>query len=189
MKCVKPERRIIMAGVSMAAVAAIYVFWYRPPELCYAELRAAAARHELTSSDVHRAVEQAVRLRAEKQRKEAILTAWREVLGRDPDSREVLGRVTEVLASLGIAIGRFSPLGLPAETPKPVRRRLHHQLVFEGGFLQTVSFLRCLGRLPFVVRLERLKIETIPGKEPGKLQASINYSVLSRAPSEKEAGR
>jgi hypothetical protein len=188
MKGLKPERRAVLAAACAAAALGTYFFHYLPAEARYREIQDMASRTKPISADLRGTVEEVIRLRAEKARKEKILESWRKVLGHAPDTREVLGRVIEGLASMGTGIGRFTPLPVPPDGGKTIRKGQVHQILFESTYEGTVSFLRGLVRLPFILRIERVKMDPLPG-DSGRLQVSLHYSVLSRSSGEKGAGR
>jgi hypothetical protein len=184
----KPERRAIVAAACTALALGTYFLHYRPTEVLYRELQEIASRSIPKSVDLRGTVDEVIRLRAEKGRKERLLESWRKVLRHAPDTREVLGRVTGGLEALGTGIGRFTPLPVSPDGGKTIRKGQVHQVLFEATYEQVVSFLRGLGRLPFVLRIERVKMDPLPGNA-GRLQVSLNYSVLSRSGGEKGAGR
>ena len=179
MKRLHPERRILIAAGSVAAAAAIFAFQYLPLASRYREVRDGAAGKALPSGAYSEEVREIVRLRALKEEERLRLDRLRAVLRVPPEGQQVFKRVSEALSGLGIGLGQFSPLPVPAAKGGGLHRCVVHHLVFQATYPRLVDFLKELERLPFALRPERLKVEPSPEKGDHGLRVSLHYSVFA----------
>jgi hypothetical protein len=174
-----PERRMLLAAGSVAVAAAIFAFQYLPLSARYREVHDGAVGKALPSGAYSAEVREIVRLRAVKEEERLRLDHLRAILRVPPGGQQVFKQVSEALSSLGVSLGQFSPLPVPAAKGGGLHRCVVHHLVFQATYSRLVDFLREVERLPFALRPERLKVEPSPEKGEHALRVSLHYSVFA----------
>jgi hypothetical protein len=175
-----PLYPLIVVGFSLALMVGVCAFFYLPVNGTYHALRVRAAEREGIQS-LHDIVAKAEALKDLRRAKEQKLALWRDILGRSPEAKDLLGSISTLLGRCGLVIAQFTPLPTnAAKAHGKIVQRHYQQISFEAPFEELVAFLRLWRELPWLARIERLQLEPITGSGTGRLNVSMYYSVYAR---------
>ena len=176
MKKATPETRSLVLTVSSGGLVLLYAFFvFLPTSRAIAKMRADLQQKRQFVLATQQEFTEIGEIQQNLEKTKEWVTGWKQ----NSPSRNNLGgffsRVAEISRQSGTHVERITP-----EEPEEMKSLARHsvRLVVGGRFDQLFAFVQALEKLPFMVWIDRLKLQS-PGKASEKLTCELSLTVFS----------